>query len=136
MATPTEILANNTQHPPAVWMAEYIRALAKVEEKAYNEREATEGRNYLDLVDRCREEEEAFFGPGFDYDDPTPPALSALREELIAETQRLSIFLGDPDCHCRYCQEEKEQAVRTRNKPQCAAYNLRAVAATLCMPKS
>ena len=48
MASLTEILANNVGHPPAGWLPDYLRALAKVEEKAYKEREAVEWRNFLD----------------------------------------------------------------------------------------
>ena len=134
MATPTEILANNAGHPPAEWLPEYLRALAKMEEKAYKEREAVEWRNYMDLVDRCEEAENDFFGPGFDYDDPIPPALSAAREELIAETRRLSMTLSNPGCPCKYCQEEKEQVFLTRKRPPCVARALRRVAATIRRP--
>ena len=132
MATPTEILANNAGHPPAGWLPEYLRALAKVEEKAYKEREAAEWRNYMDLVDRCEEAENDFFGPDFDFDDPIPLELIALREEFMAETRRLSLPLFNPGCPCKYCREEKERAFLTRKRPPCVARALRRVAATLC----
>ena len=132
MAIPTQILAENVQRPPAEWLPEYLRALAKVEEKACKEREVAEWRNYIDLVDRCEEEENNFVGPDFDLDDPIPPALIAVREEFMAETRRLSLALFNPGCPCKYCREEKEHAFLTRKRPPCVAHNLRTVAATLC----
>ena len=52
MATPTEILANNAGHPPAEWLPDYLRALAKVEQLAYYKREAAKMRAFLDLMER------------------------------------------------------------------------------------
>jgi len=132
MATPTEILANNAGHPPAGWLPEYLRALAKVEELAYYKKEAAKMQAFVDLMDRFEDAVYAYYQSiDMEY-EPLPPEIEAVRQELLAMCADMHLDEAAFECNCNFCTDATAISFRDRVLHPSAAHNLRTVAATLC----
>ena len=103
MATPTEILANNAGHPPAEWLPEYLRALAKMEQRAYYERERAKMEAFLALMERFEDGMSSYFrDPEMGF-EPLPPEVEAMRLELLNMREDMHLDIAAFECDCSFC---------------------------------
>ena len=132
MATPTQILAENAQRPPAEWLPEYLRALANMEELAYYKREAAKMRAFLDLMDRFEGavaldllDQDMFF-------EPPPPPVEAMHRELLNTREDVRMGNAAFACDCGFCTETTARSFQDRMLHSSVAHNLRVVADSVC----
>jgi hypothetical protein len=131
-ASPTQILAENAQRPPAEWMPDYLRALAKMEQLAYYKRERAKMETFVALMDRFE------LGISSYFRDPEmasiPPEVEAMRLQLLNMCEDMHLDDAAFKCDCNFCTDATAISFRDRVLHPSAAHNLRTVAATLCRP--
>ena len=102
MTTPTQILAENAQRPPAEWLPEYLRALAKMEQLAYYNREVAKMEAFLALMERF-ERELSLHGRNPDtFFLPLPPEIEATRKELLKMCEDMHLDDAGVKCDCNF----------------------------------
>ena len=132
MATPTRIFAEKGQLPPAEWLPEYLRALAKMEELACYKKEVAKMQAFTDLMENFEDDVYAYYRRiDMDY-EPLPPEIEAVRQELLAMCADMHLDEAAFECNCNFCTDATAISFRDRVLHPSAAHNLRTVAATLC----